>query len=143
MRRTRTIWMLLAVIGCEGADGEQPILYPATCAGACDAMVACGDLGAAERVGCTLDCQSEPWARSYRQCRADTCGLSEALCESYGVRTCEAACSHMVACAELAAAEVDSCAADCRTEPWPGRFIDCKATTCGWSETACESFDGP
>jgi hypothetical protein len=143
MQRSWTAALLLAFVGCGGGDGERPVLYPSTCAAACDAMVACGELTAGERDACVLDCQSEPWAGYYRQCRTDTCGLSEVQCESYGVRTCADACTHRVTCGDLTAGDRDRCVADCGTEPWPGRFIDCRAVTCGWSEVDCEGFTGP
>ncbi len=143
MLRSGATALLFLFAGCGGEDADQPVLYPATCAAACDAMVACGELTAGERDACVLDCQGEPWAGYYRQCRADTCGLSDLQCESYGVRTCEEACTHMVSCGDLAAGERDTCVADCGTEPWPGRAIDCRAVTCGRSEAQCESFTGP
>jgi hypothetical protein len=91
---------------------------------------------------CVLDCSVEPWPGNYRQCRAQTCGLTENQCGEYGVRTCEQACQKSVECGETTAGELNDCVADCETEPWPGNYIDCIATFCGATDGECGAFHG-
>lgn len=106
-------------------------------------MVSRGEATQADVPSCVSDCQNEPWPGNYKQCRASTCGLSESECETFGIHSCEDACRKLVSCGELPAAEQDKCVADCKNEPWPGPYIDCRATRCGATDAQCENFTGP
>jgi len=128
--------------GVRQLDGDRGTLYPATCEDACAKEIDCGALSEDAWDACVLDCESEPWPHNYRECRATTCGLTEADCEQFGVLTCEQACENEVACGEITAADRDACVAECRREGWPGNYLDCRATHCGWTEAACERFTG-
>jgi|GEM_PF-2797260 len=127
--------------GPGGTPADGP-LYPAPCEVACAKMVECGAFMAADQPACVVDCKTEPWAANYRQCRAQTCGLSERECEGFGVKSCAEACAFTADCGEITADGVDSCVADCKSEPWPGPYIDCRASICGASERQCEGFTG-
>jgi hypothetical protein len=138
--------VLFAIACSGGSSGNGPTggasLYTSSCEQACQNEVVCGGLAAAEQAACVTDCNTEPWPGNYRQCRATTCGLTEGQCEVYGVMTCEQACQKLVSCGTQAQSEYDACVADCRTEPWAGNYIDCRATLCGATEGQCETFHG-
>jgi hypothetical protein len=131
-----------AACGGGGTTNSGGNLYPWTCADACQNRVTCGASTQAELDACVTDCSTEPWPGNARACYALTCGRSDAQCEQYSVKTCEQACQKMVDCGLQAQADYDACVADCRTEPWPGIFIDCRATLCGATEVQCETFTG-
>ena len=134
----------LLVFACSGGDSEttSTALYSATCEQACSKQANCNDEMGADLNDCVVDCQTEPWAGNYRECRARTCGLSEQECERFGVKTCDEACTKQVDCGDVPNGERDSCVADCGNEPWPGSYVDCKASLCGASEAQCERFTG-
>ncbi len=135
----------VAGLGCSSsgrtASGGAGTLYSATCEQACDKTIACGDT-TSTRDACVTDCRTEPWAGNYRQCKAGTCGLTDAQCEKFGVKTCVDACQKKVSCGSVPQSGYDQCVADCKTEPWPGNYIDCEATVCGATDAQCESFTG-
>ncbi|MBN2497317.1 MAG: hypothetical protein JXR96_22175 [Deltaproteobacteria bacterium] len=68
---------------CGRSDAECEAYGRATCESACDHMIECGDLEAGERDDCLTECSTEPWPDHYVECRATTCGKSEAECESW------------------------------------------------------------
>jgi hypothetical protein len=127
-------------LACSGDDGGGSI-YRSTCDQACAHAQACGEIEATEVSACVADCRGEPWPPNVRECRATTCGSSEADCERFSLSTCAQACDHSIGCGAIAPGDGPACVGDCTTEPWPGLLIDCLATTCR-NERQCESFTG-
>ena len=123
-------------------DDSVEALYTATCESACDNLLSCGDMSEGDVSDCVVDCQTEPWPANYKQCRTNNCAMSDAQCETYGVKTCEEACNNAISCGDAFDTELNACVADCKDEPWPGNYIDCKATLCGTSDRQCEDFTG-
>ena len=128
--------------GGSNGSGMSITIYTSTCEQACQKRVTCGDATQDGYGSCVTDCKAEPWAGNYRACRALTCGLTEAMCEKYGIKTCEQACQNQITCGEKPQSGYDACVADCKTEPWAGNYIDCRATLCGATEAQCETFHG-
>ncbi len=141
MNRANLLSLLPAAVLCFQAacgDGDGG----GFCDRACSHMVQCGDIGSEQRQACIDDCTTEPWPPNVVRCREATCGLTDLDCEKYGEATCAEACDHMVECGELAQTGRNSCVADCESEQWPGNYRQCRATTCGKTDSECESFDG-